>query len=140
MKVSTLNGHLYEWKYSVHGERNCSTLHARAEELIRLEYPRVRIIEEVPIKISLPGPILYLDLYVPDFSLCVEVMGSQHYKFSSHYHGDQQKFTRYQNNDRLKQEWCGVNNILFVEFLYNESDIEWKQKLRTAIGGNTETS
>lgn len=112
--------------------RSFSKLHKQAVQIIRGLYPSIIICEEVPVKIK-PGLNLYLDIYVPRLELIVEVHGRQHYEYVEHFHKQRYRFGRTMLNDSLKQEWCELNNFLFVELPYNARD-EWEARLRHAIG------
>ncbi len=90
--------------------------------------PTMQILEEVKIS-PRKSQIMYLDFYIPLTRTCIEVHGEQHYKFVAHYHSNQLAFLQSQKRDREKQEWCEINQIKYVALPYDESDIEWEQKI-----------
>jgi hypothetical protein len=57
---------------------------------------------------------------------CVEVHGEQHYSFTPHYHRDNLAFVKAQKRDKIKKEWCEINNIKYIELAYNEQD-KWEE-------------
>lgn len=74
---------------------------------------------------------LPFDFYLPNYNLCIEYQGRQHYKegfdiFTKRYK-EQEKaalaFKKQQRRDRIKQKYCKINNILFLKIKYNQ-DIE----------------
>ena len=133
MLVKDLDGNEYSLKISKkrNRARERSKLHLEAKEIIRSIFPRLSLVEEVPVKIR-KGLTLYLDIFIPSISLVIEVHGKQHYEFTPHFHEHRHRFGRCRLNDDLKKEWCYVNQIRYVELAYNESS-EWESKLRYAI-------
>jgi hypothetical protein len=133
LQVKDLDGNEYNLQISKkrNRTRERSKLHQQAKEVIRSLFPRLGLVEEVPIKIR-KGLTLYLDIFVPSISLVIEVHGRQHYEFIPHFHEHRHRFGRAKLNDELKKEWCYVNQIRYVELAYNEPN-EWETKLRSAI-------
>lgn len=133
MLVKDLNGR--EYKLKIGGKlksRSRSKLHNEAIEIIKEVYPLINICNEVPIKIK-PGQTLYLDIFLPDFNLVIEIQGKQHFQFTPVYHKYPHRFGRSQLNDDLKREWCHVNDINIIYFNYNDKD-EWHDRLAKATG------
>jgi hypothetical protein len=58
---------------------------------------------------------LPFDFYLPQYNLCIEVNGTQHYR-------EQQIFSETLEHrkmiDNIKKEYCKKNNILFLELPY----------------------
>lgn len=138
MEVKDLDGNIYDLKISKQKNRNRekSKLHLRAKEVVKQVFPRMVLVEEVSVKIK-KGLNLYLDIYLPMLCLAVEVHGQQHYEFTPFFHEHRHRFGRARLNDDLKKEWCEVNEIRYVELAYNESNDEWADKLRRAVGYDT---
>lgn len=105
-----------------------SELHLLARKVIREYYPLTEIVEELAIPIR-RGQTAYLDFFLPQYSLCVEVHGEQHFRFCEFYHKNQMGFLQHKKRDRDKRTWLEINNIKLVEFNYNESGTEWRSKL-----------
>ena len=137
MKITGLDGREYNWNVTKYKAREkCSKLHARAREVLTAAFPYDIIYEEL----TLPGSKderqtkpLYADFFVVPRQLMVEVQGEQHYKFNSHFFDNKMLFFRAQARDRLKQEWCDLNEILLVQLPYNESDEQWLERIRDRI-------
>ncbi len=68
----------------------------------------------------------YFDFYIPKDNLIIEFNGLQHYKPIKFFGGDI-GFTRLQERDNLKREYCIKNNINFLIISYDE-DIDKKLK------------
>ena len=131
MKVTGLDGKTYNLN-SKSGKGKRSKLHQRAKEVIDICFPHDRILEEV----SLPGTkgsyrrgILRADFFIPNRNLIIEVHGQQHFKFNKFHFKDKLSFFRAQGRDKAKKEWCNINDITIIEFNYNESEEEWRDKI-----------
>lgn len=71
---------------------------------------------------------LPFDFYLPDFNVCIEYHGKQHYSIKHGYFGAKKndaiyKHERLKNNDKLKSDFCDNNNIKLV-ILNSSSNIE----------------
>jgi len=132
MKVTGLDGRSYPFppsgKMPTDDDLSIrSSLHLLAREILRKLYPTDRVLEEV----VLPGTGgLTADFYLPTQKTVVECHGEQHYNFIGHFHGSRLNFLRSKNNDARKIEWCGLNNISFIELPYNENAHEWETRLK----------
>ena len=108
-----------------------SKLHEKAYDLIREIYPFESILQEV----SLPGSYtsrngtLRADFLLPVKRTVIEVHGEQHDKFNSFHYEDKAAFARAKMRDKKKKEWCELNNITYIELLWNESEDEWREKI-----------
>ncbi len=133
MKVYDLDGKqsvLSLGGYQVDGSqtRPRSELHLKARDIIKEAYPLYSILEEVPITIK-RGNTVYLDFFLPQLKMSIEVNGRQHFECVIHFHGSLAGFKLQQKNDRLKREWLDLNGIKLIEFNYNETEDQWKNKL-----------
>lgn len=129
--VKGLDGKQY--KFNLHGHskklQNKSEPHLAARALLQELFPQTSILEEVP----LPSTRLIVDFYLPSYNLMVEVNGRQHSEYIPHFHGSEDeggrmKFYQGKKRDRLKREWCEINNITLVSLEYNERE-NWKTRL-----------
>lgn len=129
MLVKDLDGNSHNWQLTGNMAKgkitNKSSLHLQARSLISNIYPTLQILEEVPIPLR-RNEILYLDFYVPLKRICCEVHGEQHYRFVPFYHNNMLNYLKSQKRDKEKQEWCELNNILYIELPYNSVD-SWEQ-------------
>lgn len=60
---------------------------------------------------------LPFDFYLPDYNICIEYQGRQHYE-SVEYFGGEAKFKLQQKHDNIKREYCKNNNIILLEIPY----------------------
>ena len=83
-----------------------STQHSAVLEDIKAAFPHYRITIEHHL-----GSRLFLDIFMPDISIGVEVNGVQHYKFVPFFHGSQIKFEEYKFLDKKKVRLCNEQGI-----------------------------
>lgn len=67
--------------------------------------------------------ILYLpfDFYLPNYNMCIEYDGEQHYK-PIEYFGGEEKFIIQKQNDNIKTQYCQENNIKLLRIPYWDFD------------------
>lgn len=63
--------------------------------------------------------VLRFDFYLPDFNLCIEYDGKQHY-LPIEYFGGIEKFEELKKRDIIKEEYCQNMNINFLRIKYDE--------------------
>lgn len=66
---------------------------------------------------------LPFDFYLPDYNLCIEYDGEQHYK-AIPFFGGEEKFIKQQINDRIKNQYCKDNNINLLRIRFDEDPIQ----------------
>jgi hypothetical protein len=134
LKIHNLDGKIETWNlagYQVTSSNDRSArskLHLEARKLIHEVFSPMVILEEVPIPIK-RGITLYLDFFLPLRRIAIEVNGKQHGVFTPFYHQTVADFKRSKHNDQLKREWCELNGITLIEFNYDESLQDWKDKI-----------
>lgn len=62
---------------------------------------------------------LRFDFYLPDYNICIEYNGKQHYQ-SIQYFGGDKNFQKQQQRDGIKRKYCRRNNIKLIEIAYND--------------------
>lgn len=62
---------------------------------------------------------LPFDFYLPDYNMCIEYDGKQHYK-PLEYFGGKQTFILQQQKDEIKNQYCQENNIKLLRIPYWE--------------------
>lgn len=62
---------------------------------------------------------LPFDFYLNDYNCCIEYQGEQHYLNKKMFGGDN-KLTYIENNDKIKKDYCFINNINFLIISYKE--------------------
>lgn len=60
---------------------------------------------------------LPFDFYLPEYDICIEYQGQQHYE-SVEYFGGESKFKDQIKKDNIKKEYCQKNNIYLFEIPY----------------------
>lgn len=137
MKVIGLNGKEYVWNlsgYSVaaNDARKRSKYHLRARQILKELFHSYRIIEEVKLPGSTPRHrkgVLYLDFYIPQIKLAIEVHGQQHYEFCSFFHKNKADFALAKAKDEDKIEWCELNGIDLITLKYSDTDDNWRKQI-----------
>lgn len=135
MKVIGLNDREYNLslpKYLNNQERqNKSSLHLKARELLKSCFPAYTIYEEI----KLPGStnpknksVLYLDFFIPNLKLGIEIHGKQHFEYTPYFHKNKMGFFAHQKRDELKQQWCDKNTIKLIVLRYDEVDL-WRMQI-----------
>tara|TARA_Y100001938_G_C7948190_1_gene357868 strand:- start:184 stop:603 length:420 start_codon:yes stop_codon:yes gene_type:complete len=135
MKVTGLNGREYNLdlkKYMKNDRSKQSFYHIQARDIIHDIFLGYNILEEV----KLPGSVkpakksvLYLDFFIPNASIAVEVHGQQHFKYTPFFHKSKAGFLQSQARDRDKAEWCDINNIELVVLRHDSSQEYWREQL-----------
>ena len=64
--------------------------------------------------------VLRFDFYLPDYNLCVEFDGIQHFKSIPHFGGDK-AFKQVVINDTIKNAYCKSNNINLLRISYKDN-------------------
>lgn len=122
------------WNPKNKPRNNASSLHKQARELLKEEFPFSVIFEEV----KTPKDKLYFDFFLPLEKVCLEVQGKQHYEYTSHFHTSSIGFLESKKRDRMKKEWCEINQMYYIELPYNEDINEWRKRIQSR--GSMETS
>ena len=137
MKVLGLNGKLYTLNTKKYIVRANSTIkksqyHLKARKLLKEMFPGQTILEEMKLPGSTPinkNSVLFLDFFVPNVSLGIEVHGRQHYEYCPHFHKSKLGFLQANFRDRVKQEWCELNKIELVVLKYSDELDKWRQQI-----------
>ena len=137
MKVIGINGREYAWNltsYTVdaNDKRKRSKYHIRARNILKQIFHSYRILEEV----KLPGSteshrkgVLYLDFYIPQIMMAIEVHGQQHYEYTPFFHKNKADFAIAQSKDDDKIRWCELNKIDVVVLKYSDTDEAWRDQI-----------
>jgi len=138
LKARGFNGREYVWnlsKYDVYNNdtKRRSKHHLRARKIIKETYSSYRILEEV----KLPGStashrrsVLYLDFFIPNLMLGVEVHGRQHYEHIPFFHKTKRDFLLAKARDEDKADWCELNEIQLITLKYSDTDDEWRNAVK----------
>jgi very-short-patch-repair endonuclease len=71
--------------------------------------------------ISTIGNKLKFDFYLPDYNICVEYDGEQHFK-PIDYFGGVESFNRQRERDITKNNYCLENNIKLIRLSFKDYD------------------
>jgi hypothetical protein len=63
---------------------------------------------------------LPFDFYLPEYNMCIEYDGRQHFESVVGFGGDEE-FSKTQKHDKIKNEYCKENNIKLIRIKYNEN-------------------
>ena len=66
---------------------------------------------------------LPFDFYLPEYNICIEYQGRQHYKFekNSQYCKTKEEYLSVKQHDKIKREYCLKNNIKLFEINYRKN-------------------
>jgi hypothetical protein len=78
---------------------------------------------------------LPFDFYLPNYNICIEYQGQQHYKPIERFGGKEQlKYV--QKHDRIKRKYCKDNNIKLIRIKYTDNTIKVLQdNLKEILNG-----
>lgn len=72
---------------------------------------------------------LYFDFYLPDYNLCIEFDGEQHYHPIEHFGGENTLFEN-KKRDEFKNNFCFKHNISLERIKYDENIIDRLKKIK----------
>ena len=64
--------------------------------------------------------LLSFDFYLPEYNICIEYDGIQHYEFCDYFYKDVETFNDRQLKDKIKDNYCFVKKIKLVRIPYYE--------------------
>lgn len=106
--------------YKGHG---CSKCHeSKGERKIRVFFEQHHILYENQkrFKDCKDKNTLPFDFYLPDYNICIEYDGSQHFQEMKLWESDKSNLKIRQKHDQIKTEYCKQNNIKLVRIPYTE--------------------
>lgn len=75
---------------------------------------------------------LPFDFYLPDYNVCIECDGIQHFEPVAHF-GGEDKFKVRQQHDQIKTNYCLLNNIELIRLPYTLSEEDIKNTILNII-------
>jgi very-short-patch-repair endonuclease len=81
-----------------------------------IKYKREHKFNDCKYKRRLP-----FDFYLPEYNLCIEYDGSQHFSKWDRFESDDNEFEIRKIRDQIKNEYCLKNNIKLIRIKYNEN-------------------
>lgn len=88
--------------------KNCDEVCLLVEKI----FPHIKIKKEEFVLYK--GQKLFLDLWLPQLNIIIEVHGRQHDEFVEHFHGTGENFRAAKKRDRIKEEWAALNGYTFI--------------------------
>jgi very-short-patch-repair endonuclease len=79
--------------------------------------------------ISKKGTKLPFDFYLPDYNICLEYDGRQHFEPVDIF-GGKLSFVNLKNNDKIRDNWCFENDIKLIRISYNKEKDDINNLLR----------
>lgn len=86
-----------------------------------LESKCVKYLFNKSLKDCISSSKLRFDFYLHEHNICIEFDGKQHFE-PCEYFGGQKEFEKLQIRDRIKNDWCEVNNIKLIRINYLQSE------------------
>lgn len=131
MKVIGFNGQEYTLSLNKHKREDVSSYHLRCRTLLRQLFPNNTSFEEVILKGSkrYNKPDLIADFFIVSHKIIIEINGEQHYEQNSFFHDSKLDFLDQKKRDRRKEEWSQINDIIYVELRFDETEEQWKNKI-----------
>lgn len=123
------HGDFYMSPYKLISERKgcpkCYSYQSEGEKKVR------QILEEYGIKFEQEKTLpyleykmpLYFDFFIPEYNIAIEYQGPQHFK-PIDFFGGKEAFREQQTRDKIKREWCKINNIELIEVNFFQDTLE----------------
>ena len=97
----------------------CNISHGEKEILTYLNKINVNFIPQHTFDDCKNKKLLPFDFYLPEYNLCIEYDGIQHYE-PVEYFGGTDKLQKYQHNDSIKNNYCMLNKINLLRIKYDQ--------------------
>jgi hypothetical protein len=98
-------------------------------DLHNINYIKEKKFDDCKYKSQLP-----FDFYLPNYNMCIEYDGIQHFK-SIQFWGGKKGLKERQKRDKIKNEYCSLNNIRLIRIRYDE-EINLQLKVMKALLGS----
>lgn len=106
--------------------QSCGCLVSRGEnkcvkyfKLLNINYQQQKTFNDCVNPYS--GYKLRFDFYLPDYNLCIEYDGEQHFRVTNGWN-DKENFDKTQYRDSIKNKFCEDNNINLIRIPYTDYD------------------
>jgi len=103
-------------------------------EALREAFPLIRIMREE--YVTYCNQKLFIDIFVPQLALVVEVHGRQHDEFVGHFHGSAEGFRSSERRDSLKEEWAAEQGYTMVILREHQLPITTEDLLEAIDGAS----
>ena len=100
---------------------------SKGNDLIQeyLDYKGISYIREKRFKLCRNKQPLPFDFYLPDYGVCIEFQGEQHYNKECFAIGNRNKdilFKELKHRDKLKKKFCNDSGLILIEISYTEKN------------------
>jgi very-short-patch-repair endonuclease len=85
-----------------------------------LEKNKIKYCFNKSLKDCISSSRLRFDFYLPDYNICIEFDGPQHFK-PIDFFGGEEEFNKTKLRDSIKNQWCEVNRIKLLRLNYLQS-------------------
>lgn len=100
-----------------------------------LERNKINYVYDKSLKDCISSSKLRFDFHLPDYNICIEFDGKQHFEPCVIF-GGEEEFKKTQIRDRIKNEWCEVNEINLIRLNYKQNESEIQNILNYLIHTN----
>ena len=100
---------------------SCGCINSKGELLIRQLLMKLNYKFFTEYKFS-DLPNRRFDFYLPEFNICIEYDGKQHFNFVGTWHETKEEFERATQRDKEKTEYCIKNDIKLIRIPYYDYD------------------
>lgn len=110
----------------------CSVKISRLEEktVSWLEEHDIRYYREYKFEDCKDKRVLPFDFYLPDYQICIECQGIQHYK-NVGFFKNQYKYVKF--HDEIKQKYCQINGIIYLDIPYTAYETDEYEDILSQI-------
>lgn len=113
---------------------SCGCIHSKGELKISqlLNNLQVKFKKEYIFK-NLPNR--RFDFYLPDYNICIEYDGKQHFNYINTWHKTEEDFQQAQLRDKEKSDYCKKNQIFLIRIPYTDYNLLDENYLKQLING-----
>ena len=90
-------------------------------KVVYLDKMKIKYIRQYRLENCKNKKALLFDFYLPDFNLCIEYDGEQHFKQNIYWNQTIDVFNNVVKNDNIKNDYCMKNNINLLRISYKEN-------------------
>lgn len=120
--------------------KGCGNHHSVGEERLRLIFDNLGIKYEYQKSFpdnfsSITHYPYHYDYYLPDYNLCIEYDGIQHFSYKENTAGwnNKENYLQTQHNDKEKNEYCASHNINLLRIPYTDLSILNEQYIQKKL-------
>jgi hypothetical protein len=110
---------------------------SKGEKIIRnfLDENKIMYIRQKTFKDCKYKYLLLFDFYLPDYNICIEFDGEQHFKIKDFF-GGEKGFKDIQLRDHIKNDYCKNNKIKLIRIKYNDDIKDYFAIIKNDVFGD----